>query len=199
MIKFNNIDLESPYQLFKLKYDKAINAQQKNIHVCSISSFSKDTHEVDSRYVNIKFINGTSFIFFSNYQSNKALQFLSHKQVSMLFFWDKINTQIRIKGFIKKLDADSNQKYFSNRSLDKNALAISSYQSRKIKSFDEVLNKYKKTFKEKDLKSCPEYWGGYSIAPYQFEFWEGHRSRLNKRELFSFDKNKKWEKTILEP
>ena len=79
---------------------------------------------------------------------------------------------------------DYNQRYFENRSKKKNALAISSNQSKPIDSYEQVIENYNKSLSKDDLKKCPEYWGGYSFTPYYFEFWEGHESRLNKREIF---------------
>ena len=66
----------------------------------------------------------------------------------------------------------------------KNALAISSNQSKPIDSYKQVKENYNKSLKNDDLKKCPEFWGGYSFTPYYFEFWEGHESRLNKREVY---------------
>ena len=63
MINFNNLNQEIPYLLFKAKYDEAVDAGQKGIEAISISSFNKDINEVDSRYVNLKFINKDEFIF----------------------------------------------------------------------------------------------------------------------------------------
>ena len=71
MIQFNNLNPEKPYLLFKTKYDEAINAGQKGIEAISISSYNKDIGEVDSRYVNRKFVTNDEFIF-SNYDSPKA-------------------------------------------------------------------------------------------------------------------------------
>ena len=113
MIQFNNIKQETPYLLFKKKYDEAFNAGQKSIEAISISSFNTITKEVDSRYVNLKFITYEEFIFFSNYDSPKAISFNSHKQIAALVYWPSINTQIRMKAKIKKTSIDYNQKYFS--------------------------------------------------------------------------------------
>ena len=141
MIQFNNIKQETPYLLFKKKYDEAFNAGQKSIEAISISSFNTITKEVDSRYVNLKFITYEEFIFFSNYDSPKAISFNSHKQIAALVYWPSINTQIRMKAKIKKTSIDYNQKYFSNRSKEKNALAISSDQSKLIESYSKVKEK----------------------------------------------------------
>ena len=86
----------------------------------------------------------------------------------------------------------------SGKGKDKNALAISSDQSKPIESFSEVECKFKTVLENNDLKERPVYWGGYSFKPYYFEFWEGNKSRLNKREVYSLDNND-WVKYLLQP
>ena len=185
MIEFKNINQEKPYLLFKEKYDQAITKDQKAIEAIAISSFNKEINEIDSRYVNLKFILNDEFIFFSNYESSKAQAFNSHNHIAALIYWSSINTQVRIKAKIKKTSKEFNQKYFSDRSEEKNALAISSKQSKQIDSYKQVKENYNKSLKNDDLKKCPEHWGGYTFVPYYFEFWEGHESRINKREAFN--------------
>ena len=64
MIQFNNLNQEIPYQLFKAKYDEAFNSGQKGIEAISVSSFNTKIQEVNSRYVNLKFVTYDEFIFF---------------------------------------------------------------------------------------------------------------------------------------
>ena len=184
MIQFQNLNQEEPYLLFKSRYDEAYSAGQKVIEAISISTFENKTNEVDSRFVNLKFVSENEFIFFSNYKSPKANSFETHNQIAALIYWSSINVQIRMKAKIRKMSNDYNQRYFENRSKKKNALAISSNQSKPINSYKQVIENYNKSLNKDDLKKCPEYWGGYSFTPYYFEFWEGHESRLNKREIF---------------
>ena len=198
MIKFINPSSEKPYLIFKSIYDLALIEGQKNIDAISISSYNKFNDEVNSRYVNLKFIDDKKFIFFSNYQSPKAHAFKSHDQIVALVYWPSINTQIRIKAKIKKTSVSYNQAYFEKRSADKNALAISSMQSTKITSYDHVIKNYKKAIKESNLKKCPDYWGGFSFKPFYFEFWYGHESRINKREIFEL-KDNKWINFFIQP
>jgi len=198
MIEFYKLNQEAPYLLFKDIYHDALNAGQKGIEAISISSFNKEMDEVNSRYVNLKFISNDEFIFFSNYNSPKAVSFKTHSQIAALLYWPSINVQIRMKAKIKKTFNDYNQKYFFNRSEEKNALAISSNQSKKIGSFEQVKKNYNKSLKNDDLKKCPKYWGGYSFKPYEIEFWEGNEFRLNKRNLYTKD-NTGWNHFILEP
>ena len=198
MIQFNNLSQETPYKLFKAIYYKALDKDQKNIEAISISSFNNKLNEVDSRYVNLKFITNDEFIFFSNYNSPKAISFNSHNQIAALLYWPSINVQIRMKAKIKKTSNEFNQKYFFDRSEEKNALAISSNQSKPINSYNQVKENYNKSLNNDDLKTCPKYWGGYSFKPYEIEFWEGNEFRLNKRNLYRKD-NTTWNHFILEP
>jgi len=198
MIEFNNINQETPYQLLKEKYDEAVDAGQKGIEAISISSYNKEISEVDSRYVNLKFISNDEFIFFSNYDSPKASSFSSHDQIAALVYWPSINLQIRMRAKIKRTTDEYNQNYFFDRSEEKNALAISSNQSKPIDSYSQVKENYNKSLKNDDLKKCPEFWGGYSFTPYYFEFWEGHESRLNKREVYE-KSDDSWNHLILQP
>ena len=184
MIEFKKLNQEIPYLLLKEKFDEAVDAGQKNIEAISISSYNEEIKEVDSRFVNLKFISNDEFIFFSNYDSSKASAFHSHNQIAALLYWSSINVQIRMKAQIKKTSKEFNQKYFFDRSEEKNALAISSSQSKLIESYSQVKENYNNSLESDNLKKCPEYWGGYSFIPYYFEFWEGHESRINKREVF---------------
>ena len=138
------------------------------------------------------------FIFFSNYDSPKAYSFSSHNQIAALLYWPSINVQIRMKAKIKKTTIEYNQKYFFDRSQKKNALAISSNQSKPINSYSQVKQNYNKSLNNDDLKKCPEFWGGYSFTPYYFEFWEGHNTRLNKRDVYQI-KDNDWEHVIIQP
>jgi pyridoxamine 5'-phosphate oxidase len=198
MIEFNNLNSEIPYQLLKEKYDEAVDAGQKGIEAISISSYNKEISEIDSRYVNLKFINNDEFIFFSNYDSPKASAFNSNNQIAALFYWSSINVQIRMKAQIKKTSKKFNQKYFFDRSKEKNALAISSKQSKPIESFKQVKENYEYALMNDDLKTCPKYWGGFSFVPYEIEFWEGNEFRLNKRNLY-LKEGRIWKHFILQP
>ena len=198
MIKFNNLSKDIPYLVFKEKYDNSIKADQKNVEAICIASYSSNQKEVNARFVNLKFINDKEFIFFSNYRSPKSKDFISHNQITALIYWSSINVQIRMKAKIKTTSREFNQAYFSQRDINKNALAISSDQSAQISSYDDVNKNYEKSQKKDDLKKCPEYWGGYSFVPYYFEFWEGHESRLNKREVYEI-KNNDWTHGYIQP
>ena len=197
MIDFINNNESEPYKKFRQKYDLALNANQNAIEAASIASFNKKLNQVDSRFVNLKYIIDEEWIFFTNYNSSKAYDFSSHPQVCCLFYWDKINYQIRIKANIYKSDRQISDNHYKKRSLKKNILAWSSDQSKPIKSYEEIKKKYDLE-SQKNRQKRPDFWGGYSLKPYYFEFWKGNENRLNKREVYNFIENK-WQISFLQP
>ena len=199
MIVIRKLNKAEPYNLFKLFLDKAKKNSQKPINAVCISSYDLKKKEVSSRFVNLKYIQNDEWLFFSNYNSPKASEFEDHSQISALIFWEKINIQIRMKAHIEKASNEFSDEHFRQRSIEKNVLSIASNQSQKIESYEKVIENYENKFPKinVDLKR-PEYWGGYSFKPFYFEFWEGHKNRLNKR--VAFEKNRKiWKKYYLEP
>ena len=198
MINFIRCSNEEPYLRFRKEYEIAKNTNQRMIQAMCVSSVSRQTSEVNSRFVNLKFIDGKDLIFFSNYESTKSKEFSEHNQIAAIFYWNRTDTQIRIKGQISITSRDYNLEYFSSRNPNKNALAISSDQSKQIESFDEVIKRFELAKSQEDLTRCPEYWGGFKIMPHYFEFWKGDESRLNRRDVYKI-KNGKWEKIIIQP
>lgn len=199
MITFKNLNPAEPFQKLKYFYDLANESKQEIIEALCLSSFSRENNEVDSRFVNLKSVIDTNFIFFSNYHSPKSLQFKSHDQVSAVIFWSKINVQIRMKATIKKTSKAFSDNYFANRQKSKNVLAISSDQSKPIESYELVEAKYKSTLDNSDSNLIrPSYWGGYVFTPSYFEFWEGQKNRVNKRQVFCLDKGL-WNKFFIQP
>ena len=199
MIKIIKLSKEEPYSIFKDYYDSAMDAKQESVEVISISSFNVKQNEVESRFVNLKYIINDEWTFFSNYKSPKALQFQGHDQISVLFYWKEINTQIRLKCNIYKSPDNFSDQHFQGRTKEKNALAISSSQSEVVQSYRDVEDSYNMTLANiSESEERPDYWGGFSFIPYYFEFWQGHNNRLNKRHVF-FKDNEVWKDTYLQP
>ena len=199
MIEIIDISKDKPYQIFKNYYDLAVMAKQQSIEAISISSFNSNSNEVESRFVNMKYIIDNEWTFFSNYESQKAEDFNSHNQISSLFYWRKLNLQIRLKSKIYKSSKTFSDNHFKKRSLAKNALAISSSQSKLTASYNDVKDSYNKTLSEINYQAeRPNYWGGFTFIPYYFEFWQGHENRLNKRHVFE-QQGGEWVERLLQP
>ena len=198
MIKIENLNNEKPYIKYKELYDLAKSNNQNQIERILIASFNHKLNEVNARYVNLKYIANDEWIFFSNYKSNKAKDFSSHNQITAVSYWSTIDVQIRMKAVITKSCTKFSDNHFASRSDKKNALAISSQQSRPVNSYEDVKNEYTSILNSENLYKRPSYWGGYSFTPYYFEFWKGHKSRINKREIYKLVGDE-WMKSFLSP
>ena len=124
MIKFINFLENEPNLFFKHLYEEAKKHNQKHIEAACISSYNSNKNEVEARYVNIKYINNDQWVFFSNYDSPKSKQFSNHNQISVIFFWPKIASQIRMKALIKKISKKDNDDYFAQRDPKKKCPCI---------------------------------------------------------------------------
>tara|TARA_X000000368_G_scaffold89881_1_gene68567 strand:- start:860 stop:1459 length:600 start_codon:yes stop_codon:yes gene_type:complete len=199
VIEIKKISKEKPYKKFLEYYEKALDNNQSMIYAINVSSYDIDSKEVESRMVNLKYIIDNEWTFFSNYQSPKALQFQKHDQISVIFYWDSIDVQIRVKAKVGKSNDNLSDEHFKSRANEKNALAISSMQSSKINSYKNVVDNYNEILAKNDqVSKRPNYWGGFSFVPYYFEFWEGHKNRINKRNVYSLEKDI-WKNYYLQP
>jgi pyridoxamine 5'-phosphate oxidase len=198
MIEFKKINKAKPYILLNKLYQEACNNHDPLIDVIAISSFNKNEEEVHTRFVNLKYIINEEWIFFSNYESNKAHQFNDNNNIAATIYWKSIDVQIRIQAKIFKSAKAISDNHFKSRSNAKNALAISSSQSRPIGSYDDVVKNYKNILNNEKSLIRPDYWGGFSFFPYSFEFWTGHSSRVNKREVYKYE-GKSWKESVLQP
>lgn len=198
MIIFSNLPDNEPYKNFLKLYTKAEKNNDPYIDIACVSSYNVAKKEVNARYVNLKYIQNEEWIFFSNYNSAKAQDFKRNPTISLNFYWSSTDTQIRLKGNVSQSSQKISDQHFSNRAINKNALSISSNQSSKIDSYETVIKNYEIAIKKDNLKKRPDYWGGYSFVPLYFEFWQGHESRINKREVFEYQ-DANWKKYLLEP
>ena len=200
MIKIINKNKLEPYLFFYKLLEDANNQKQDPINAICISSFNKKDNEVNSRLVNLRYLDDEEWTFFSNYKSNKAKQFESNPdlKVTMLVYWSSIDAQIRIQGLLSKLHQHESDIHYKRRSKEKNALSTSSNQSSKIEKYEDVVNKYNKTLESNNFDIRPDYWGGYTLEASYFEFWKGNENRLNKREVYELEKDN-WNQYILEP
>ena len=98
-VEFININQSKPYKKFLQLYDEA-NAQQKHIEAISISSYDIYLKEVNSRFVNLKYVNDEDWIFFSNYNSPKSEDLTSQSNISTNIL-EGLNVQIRMKARIE--------------------------------------------------------------------------------------------------
>ncbi len=197
MIEINNRINSEPISLFEKLYKKANDENQLAIQAACLSTNSAK-NRIRSRFINIKYIKDNNFIFFTNYESDKANEIDVNPNVALNFYWNSIDVQVRIEGNITKTSDTFSDEHWKKRTKAKNALAVSSNQSKKIKSYDLVLENHSYALQQENIINRPYYWGGYELKANYYEFWEGHISRINKRKVYKI-KGNEWQSFILQP
>jgi pyridoxamine 5'-phosphate oxidase len=139
------------------------------------------------RVVLYKGLQDNGLTFYTNYISQKGVEIEKKNNVSMVFFWPALATQIRISGVVQKLGREQSEAYFKVRPRLSQLGAWASPQSQTISSYKDLEDRLDKVTKEYEGKPvpCPPYWGGYIIAPKYFEFWFGVEGRLHHRYIYS--------------
>ena len=141
----------------------------------------------------------TGFIFYSHYTSDKGLQIARIPKVSLTFHWVELERQVRIVGIVEKVDEATSDAYFNVRPYASQIGAVASPQSQVVKSRAELEARYVEA-KNRHPKHVerPADWGGYRVVPHRIEFWQGRRSRMHDRILFT-KKGIEWTKSRLAP
>ena len=189
----------NPIEEFKLWFEDAKNNNIVEPNAMILSTLSKNGL-INSRTVLLKNIKDDGFIFFTNYESKKAIDIKKNNIVSSVFLWKKIERQIIITGNSIKIPRDESTKYFHSRPEKSKIAAWASKQSSELDNTNKLMerfNYYEMKFKGKKIP-MPNYWGGYIIIPNSIEFWQGRPSRMHDRIIYKKTENK-WTKMRLYP
>ena len=92
---------EHPIEQFIEWYKEAENC--KSIRLPEAMSLSTvDNGFPDARVMLLKHVDKKGFVFFTNYNSSKGKALEKNPNVCMLFFWEKLSRQVRIRGSVEK-------------------------------------------------------------------------------------------------
>jgi pyridoxamine 5'-phosphate oxidase len=159
----------------------------------SISTVDSENRP-SSRTVLLKYFDENGFVFFTNYESNKAKHIENNPNVAMLFFWSDAARQVKIRGKAERIPTKETLKYFMSRPRGSQIGAWVSAQSSVVTSRSLLEMKFQE-MKEKFSKSeipLPSFWGGYRVIPEEIEFWQGRRNRLHDRFQYSKQDDGRW-------
>lgn len=139
-----------------------------------------------ARIVLLKGVDEQGFVFYTNYESEKARQIEDENNVALLFFWKELERQVRIEGSAYKVSAAESDNYFASRPKGSQLGALVSPQSQVIEGRTVLEQKFSALTDEYQSKSVPRpaHWGGYRVIPEKIEFWQGRESRLHDRIVF---------------
>ncbi len=188
-----------PFTQFNLWFEDAVSA---NVFEPNAMVLATSTSEgvPSARTVLLKGVN-KGFRFFTNYDSQKAAELADNPHAALVFLWKELHRQVRVSGWVQKLEARESAEYFHSRPRGSQIGAWASPQSEVIENravLEKLSADIEARFADVDPIPLPPFWGGYIVKPRAVEFWQGRPSRLHDR--FRYSRNgDSWEIVRLAP
>jgi pyridoxamine 5'-phosphate oxidase len=136
-----------------------------------------------ARMVLLKAVDQRGFVFYTNYESEKARQLEARPIAALLWRWYPVRRQVRVTGPATRLDEKESDAYFATRDRGSQLSAWASPQSRVLAdraTLDARMAAETARFSGQVVPR-PPWWGGIRVAPTSVEFWQGRPNRLHDR------------------
>jgi pyridoxamine 5'-phosphate oxidase len=182
----------SPLDQFRKWFEEVLPLVQSDPTAMVLSTVDESGFP-DSRVVLLKGLEEEAFIFYTNYQSAKALQLTQTPQAALNFYWPELARQVRVRGKVKRTSSKQSDIYFASRPVKSQLTAIVSPQSQAIANREVLEQAFNKLMAEQGQQAVmrPKHWGGFMVIPHEMEFWQGRDTRLHDR-IHYFKKNENW-------
>jgi pyridoxamine 5'-phosphate oxidase len=174
-----------PLDQFERWLAQAINAKIPDPTAMTLATVNGQG-EPSQRIVLLKHTDAQGLVFFTNYGSRKAADLAVNDRVSVHFPWHFMERQVKINGLAAKISVVETARYFLSRPRESQLAAWASAQSHPISSRQLLEMQYaqmKAKFAAGQIPT-PDFWGGYRITPYRYEFWQGGSHRLHDRFVY---------------
>ena len=190
----------SPFQQFDLWMREAIETKILEPNAMSLATCTPQGRP-GLRTVLLKGFDERGLVFFTNYDSAKAVQIKANPKVALMFTWLPLERQVVIAGEADKISTAESLKYFATRPRESRIGAWASRQSEVITTRSLLESKFqemKAKFADGEIP-LPGFWGGFRVVPDSFEFWQGRPNRMHDRLRYTMNADGNWPITRLMP
>ena len=176
-----------PIKQFQLWFDEAVAANLPLPEAMTLATATPDG-KPSARMVLLKQVDEDGFVFFTNYTSAKAEQLDANPNAALVFYWSRLDRQVRVEGSVVRTSDEESRDYFRTRPRESQIGAWASAQSQVISSrevLEQRAQELEDQYRDREV-DCPEYWGGYRLKPERIEFWKSRVGRLHDRILYEW-------------
>ena len=176
-----------PFSLFEEWFALAGDSEPNDANAMALATVDTDGMP-DVRVVLLNARDHRGFAFFTNLESDKGVQLLSHPRAAFVFHWKSLRRQIRVRGPVEVLSPGEADAYFATRPRNSQLGAHASRQSRPLASRAELVARVEtldQSMPADEPVPRPGHWSGFRVVPLQFEFWKDGAFRLHDRVRFS--------------
>jgi pyridoxamine 5'-phosphate oxidase len=176
---------DDPFALFDAWFAEAKASEPNDPNAMALATADEEGQPA-VRMVLLKGHGPDGFVFYTNRESDKALDLAANMRAALLFHWKSLRRQVRVEGRVTRASDAESDAYFASRGRDSQLGAWASEQSRPLESraaFEARFEAMKARFEGGEVPR-PPHWGGYRVAPERIEFWRDGAHRLHERRLF---------------
>jgi pyridoxamine 5'-phosphate oxidase len=171
-----------PIERFRAWYEDACASGQALPNAMSLSTVSIDGRPA-SRMVLLSSFDRRGFVFHTNYDSRKGEEISAVPAVSLVFWWQALDRQVRVEGAAERTGAEESDDYFAGRPRGAQIGAWASRQSRVLdrrETLEARVREVAARYEGGPVRRPPN-WGGFRVTPHAIEFWSGRGDRLHER------------------
>lgn len=191
---------DDPHSLFDRWMAEAEASEPNDPNAMALATADADGSP-SLRMVLLKGHDRRGFVFFTNDESVKGRELAVRPEVALLLHWKSLRRQVRIEGWVERVDGDEADAYFATRSRESRLAAWASKQSQPLDARETLERSFAEAADEFDGRDVPRppHWGGYRVVPLAIEYWQDGPHRLHERRFFLAQSDGTWDEGLLYP
>lgn len=161
---------------------EASEAQVLEPSAMTLATASKEGRP-SARIVLLKGLDDRGLVFFTDQRSPKGEDLSENPVAALVFWWGELEREVRVTGMVSRVADAESDAYFRSRPLGSRLSAWASQQSGVVADRATLEAQWEQASRQHAGEEIPRppYWGGYRVAPEEYEFWQGRPNRLHDR------------------